>query len=95
MLGQMQQAMARAQQLEQELASERVESETGPIKVVFDGTGSLQSIKIDPAVVDPSDVDMLEDLVVSAIRAGFEKATALRAERTNEIMPNIPGLPKF
>lgn len=92
MMGQMQQAMERAKQLEADLANERVTSQTGPISVVFDGTGALQSLKIDPSAVDPEEVDMLEDLLVSAIRAGFEKATALRAERTQSILPNIPGL---
>lgn len=95
MMQQMQSAMARAQELETELQSERLETTTGPVTVVFDGTGNLVSMKIDPTVVDPNDVEMLEDMIVSAFRAGFEKATALRAERTNSILPNIPGLPRF
>lgn len=91
-MGQMQQAMERAKQLEAELANERVQSTTGPISVTFDGTGAMQGIKIDPSAVDPNEVEMLEDMIVVAVRAGFEKATQLRAERTQSILPNIPGL---
>lgn len=92
MMQQMQTAMSKAQDLEKELANERVASETGPIKVIFDGTGVLHKITIDKSAVDPDDVEMLEDMVLSAVRAGFEKATALRAERTQSIVGNIPGL---
>jgi DNA-binding protein YbaB len=46
-------------------------------------------------VVDPEDVEALEDLIIGAIRDGFEKAVELRATRVEEItkgLPPIPGL---
>ena len=95
MMQNMQKAMARAQALEQELADERVEVDKGPVKVVFTGTGELQKLTIDKSVVDPDDVEALEDLILSAVRDGFAKSTALREEKVEEIrrsMPNIPGL---
>lgn len=98
MMGDIQSAMARAQNMTNELAAERVETATGPIKTVFDGNGVLISLKLDPATVDPDDVEMLEDMIVSAVRAGFEASGELREARTKEIMgnlPDIPGLPKF
>lgn len=88
---QAQQAMARAQTLEQELALERIPVDKGPVKAEFDGTGKIVKISIDKSVVDPEDVEALEDLIVSAIREGFEKATELRNAKVQEIMPNIPG----
>ncbi len=91
-LQQAQAAMARAQTLEDELANERVGVDKGPVKAIFDGTGKLIKIGIDPAIVDPEDVEALEDLIVSAVRDGFETATAIRNQRVQEIMPNIPGL---
>lgn len=91
-MGQMQNAMARAQNLEAELANERINVDKGPIKAVFDGTGMLVAIKIDPAIVDPEDVDALEDLVVGVVRDGFEQATNIRNAKVAEIMPNVPNL---
>lgn len=87
----MQQAMARAQTLEQELALERIEVDKGPVKATFDGTGQLLKVSLDKSVVDPEDIEMLEDLIVSAVRDGFDQATAMRAEKVQGIMPNIPG----
>jgi len=91
-LQQAQQAMARAQQLEAELANERIPIDKGPVKAIFDGTGQLVAIKIDKSVVDPEDVEALEDLIVSTVRDGFTTATDSRNARVQAIMPNIPGL---
>lgn len=92
MMQQAQQAMARAQQLELELAAERIAIDKGPVKAIFDGTGQLLGIKIDKEVVDPEDIEALEDLIVSAVRDGFTTATDARNAKVQSIMPNIPGL---
>lgn len=95
MMAQAQAAMARAQNLDAELAEERFDIDKGTIKCTFNGLGELQSIKIDPAAVDPEDVEMLEDLIVAAIKDGFAKATESRDAKVREIMPNVPGLDKL
>jgi nucleoid-associated protein EbfC len=92
MLEQAKQAMARAQTLNEELEAERIPIDKGPVKMVFNGLGELQTMKIDPSVVDPEDVEGLEDLIVSAVRDGFQQSTALRDAKMQQIMPNIPGL---
>lgn len=91
-LQQAQSAMARAQNLELELAAERIAIDKGPVKALLNGTGELLRISIDKSVVDPDDVEMLEDLIVSAIKEGFNAATELRNSRVQSILPNIPGL---
>ncbi len=93
MMQQMQGAMARAQNLESELASERLTIDKGPVKAEFDGTGQLLKISIDKSVLDPDDVEALEDLIVGCVRDGFEKATELRNGKVQEIMPNMPNIP--
>ena len=93
MMKQMQDAMARAQTLESELANERIPVDKGQVKALFDGTGQLLALKIDPAIVDPEDVEALEDLLVGAIRSGFDTATELRNARVQGIMPNLPDIP--
>lgn len=85
-----QQAMARAKNLENELAEERIEVDKGPVKVTFDGTGVMHAIKISKEAVDPEDVEMLEDLVLGAVRDGFTKATEMREAKMKEIMPDLP-----
>lgn len=92
MLEQAKAAMARAEDLERELASQRIDVDKGVVKAIFNGTGELIALKIDPAIVDPDDVEALEDLVVSTVRDGFAKATELRNSRVQEIVPKIPGL---
>jgi hypothetical protein len=52
-------------------------------------------LTIDKSVVDPEDIEALEDLILSAVRDGFAKATELRDAKVQEIrqsMPNIPGI---
>ena len=93
MMKQAQEAMALAQTLEQELALERIEIDNGEVKATFNGTGELLRLKIDPAIVDPEDVEALEDIIVGAIKDGQTRATDLRNSKVQEIMPNIPGLP--
>jgi nucleoid-associated protein EbfC len=92
MMSQMQSAMARARDLETELENERIPVDKGPVKALFDGTGRLLKISIDPAIVDPDDVESLEDLLVSTVRDGFEIATNIRNARVQGLMPNLPDL---
>lgn len=94
MMQQMQQAMAQAQDLEAELKRTAIPIQNGPIQALFDGTGEIQQFKItDHSIVDPDDVEGLEDLIVATIRAGFSAATELRENRVKGILPNVPDIP--
>ena len=93
MMQEAQKAMARAQNMEEELAAERVTLTQNGCEATFDGRGMIVGLKIDKSLVDPDDVEGLEDVVAAVVRAGFEKATAMREERLREIMPNLPNMP--
>ncbi|MGV3616359.1 MAG: YbaB/EbfC family nucleoid-associated protein [Fimbriimonas sp.] len=93
MMKQMQDAMARAQTLEEELQAERIAVDKGPVKALFAGTGEPLKIAIDPAIVDPEDVEALEDLIISAMRDGFAAAVELRNNKVQGILPNVPDIP--
>lgn len=84
--------MARAQDIEEELKNEQFLVDKGPVKAAFNGTGEILKIKIDASVVDPEDIEALEDLIVSAVRDGFNTATEIRNNKVQAIMPNVPGL---
>ena len=51
-----------------------------------------KSGEIDPKIVDPEDVEALEDLILSAVRSGFQEAVARREDKMKEIMPDMPDL---
>lgn len=66
----------------------------GAITVTITGHQKVQSITIDPDVVDPDDVDMLQDLVVAAVNEAIEASQKLAADRLGALTGgiDIPGL---
>lgn len=65
----------------------------GVVKAVSNGHGHLLSIEIKKDVIDPEDAEMLQDLVLTAVREALDKAEELRTEEQRKLMPaNIPGL---
>lgn len=73
------------------LANETVEAGAGGgmVKAVVSGSGELQSISIAPEVVDPDDVEMLEDLVVAAITEATRMASELQQQRLGGVTGGI------
>lgn len=95
------QMMKQAQQMKEKLAEmqEKVmklevsgESAAGMVRVVVTGKGELKSLKLDPAIVDPSDIELLEDVIVAAVNDARKKAEEKVAEETSKIMQDL-GLP--
>lgn len=74
---QMQQQMQRAQQ---ELDEAQIEGSAGGgvVKAKVNGKGDLLSVAVDPSAVDPSDVEMLQDLIVAAIKEAQRAAEEMR-----------------
>ncbi|MEM7601724.1 MAG: YbaB/EbfC family nucleoid-associated protein [Verrucomicrobiota bacterium] len=64
----------------------------GKVTVVANGAGDVVSIKIDPSVVDPDDVEMLEDLVLSGVKQAIEQGKALNQEEMGKLTAGL-GLP--
>jgi DNA-binding YbaB/EbfC family protein len=75
-VGQMQEQMQKAQE---ELANETVEATAGGgmVKVVANGAGEVKEIKIDPKAIDPSDPEMLEDMILAAVNEAVRSAHSL------------------
>ncbi|HEX9873763.1 MAG TPA: YbaB/EbfC family nucleoid-associated protein [Deferrimonas sp.] len=90
---QMQQKMGR---LQQELEGREVEASAGGgmVTAVVNGKQQLVSLKIEKSVVDPEDVDMLQDLVVAAVNEAIKKSQEMMQEEMGKITGgfNIPGL---
>lgn len=92
----MQQDMVKVQE---ELSNKTVEATVGggAVSVVANGKHEVISIKIKPDVVDASDVEMLQDLILSAVNEALRKAQDLVQQEMSKItggmnLPNIPGL---
>ncbi|MCD4795931.1 MAG: YbaB/EbfC family nucleoid-associated protein [Candidatus Cloacimonetes bacterium] len=89
----MQQDLAKAQE---ELASKIVEGTSGGgmVKVEMNGKNQVLSLKIDPEVVDPNDIEMLEDLIIAAINEAQEKVSKSSEDEMSKLTGGmkIPGL---
>ena len=86
-LQQFQQMQGRLQQIQDELAQKTVSASAGGgmVTVEADGKGQVRHIKIDPSVVNPSDVEMLEDLIVVAVSEAQKKAASLAQDEMGKL----------
>lgn len=96
MLKQFQKMQAQMTQMQEELGSEFVEAASGGgmVSVKANGHGDIVSISISKDVVDPEDVEMLEDLVLSAVKEAVRMSRELAEKRMGSVTGgmNIPGL---
>jgi DNA-binding YbaB/EbfC family protein len=86
--------MKQAQKVQEQMAKKQAELEGktvevslggGKVKVTANGTGDILSIKIDKDVVDPDDVEFLEEMVLSAVKQAVEQGKALAQSEMSRI----------
>lgn len=91
-----QQMQADMGRVEEELRSLEVEGSAGGgvVKAVVTGKQDIVSITIDPGVVDPDDVDMLQDLVVAAVGDAITNARKIAEDKVSRVTGGlqIPGM---
>ena len=89
MMKKVQKMQAEMAKLQEELKTRSIEITTGggAVTLVVNGKKELDSIKIDPAAVDPEDVEMLQDLIVTAVNEGMRKID----EMTEKEMSKVTG----
>lgn len=101
MMQQVQQMQAEMQKAQEELANETVTASAGggAVKATMTGGLDLVELEIDPEVLDPEDVEMLQDLVLAAVNEALTSAQELASKRLGGITGglgdmglNIPGL---
>ena len=99
----LQQIAKQAQKMQEEMDAASTELEAreysataggGAVEVVATGKLELQSVSIQPEVVDPEDIDMLTDLIIAASNEALRKAAEDKAQTMEKISGglNIPGL---
>jgi DNA-binding YbaB/EbfC family protein len=86
-LQQAQEMQGRFQKIQEELQQQTVTGSAGGGMVTAEvtGTGQIQRIKLDPSVVNPTDIEMLEDLVMVAVADAQKKAQALAQEHMGKL----------
>ena len=93
---QMQQMQARLAKIQEELGDETVEASVGGgmVTIVMTGHQQVQAVTIDPEVLDPEDVETIQDLMVAAFNEALRKSQELASQRLGAITGGlkIPGL---
>jgi nucleoid-associated protein EbfC len=96
MLGQIQKLQADMMKAQEALADETLEVTAGggAITIVVTGQQRVKSIKLQPEVVDPADLDMLQDLLVAAVNEAIERSQAYAAQKLQGLTGGL-GIPGF
>jgi DNA-binding YbaB/EbfC family protein len=96
MLRQAQQLQAKLAKAQEELGSMTVEATSGggAVKVVIDGHQKVHSVEISPEAVEAGDIELLQDLVISAVNEAVTKSQELVNKHLSSLTGglNIPGL---
>lgn len=100
MLKQLQKMQENIQKLQEEVSNRTVEASAGggAIKVVVSGKKELMAITISKDVVDPDDIEMLQDLVLAAVNEALNKAEEMVSTEMNKVtggLSKMPGMPKI
>lgn len=101
--GNMNQMLKQAQKMQEDMATLQADLEAreytatsggGMVEVTVDGKHSIKSLKINPDIVDPDDVEMIEDLVTVAVNEAIANAAKTAEEEMGAITGglNIPGM---
>ena len=96
MMKQAQKMQAQILKIQEEMGERTVEASSGGgmVTVTANGKQEVLSIRIEPEVVDPEDVDMLQDLVVAAVNEALKKAQEMVSEEMAKVTGGmqLPGL---
>ncbi len=97
MMKQAQAMQAKMAEMQEKLAEVEVSGQAGAgmVEATLNGKSELRSLKIDPSLVDPQDVEMLEDLIVAAVNDAKVKVEATVAEEMQKVTGGLslpPGM---
>ena len=99
----MQAMLRQAQKMQEDMAEKQAELEAaeyevaaggGVVNVKINGKKEILSVKLEPEIVDPDDIETLEDLIVAGVNEAIKKVEAITSEEMQKITGNIalPGM---
>ena len=93
---QAQEMQSRMAKMQEELAATEVSGQSGGgmVEITLNGQQAVQRIKLDPSIVDPTDVELLEDLIIAAFNDAQKRLADLTQQNLSKVTGglNIPGL---
>ena len=97
LMKQAQEMQAKMAELQRQLEAEQITGIAGGgmVEVILNGKGEMRKLRIDPSLVDPAEVEMMEDLILAAHNDAKVKVEARTAEKMSELtggLPLPPGL---
>ena len=94
MMKKMQKLQADMAKMQEEVKKRTVDVSAGggAVKIVINGEKQIQSLKIDPAAVDPADIEMLEDLIAAAVNESIKKVDDMMSQEMGKLTGGL-GLP--
>jgi DNA-binding YbaB/EbfC family protein len=97
MMKQAQEMQAKMAEMQEQLAEIEVTGASGGgmIRVTLNGKGEMRKVEIDPALVNPNEVEVLEDLIVAATNDAKVKVEAQAAQRMSELTGGLNLPPGF
>jgi nucleoid-associated protein EbfC len=95
LMKQMQQAQVKQAEMQEKLEALEVTGSSGGgmVSVTCNGSGQIRGIKLSKVIVDPEDVESLEDLILVAIKDAQQKANDAQQTEVNKLMSGMGGLP--
>jgi hypothetical protein len=95
LLAQAQQMQQKLLEAQQQLANSEVRGQAGGglVEVVVKGSGEVVAVKIDPKVVDPEDIETLQDLIVGAMADASKQVTRMAQEQLGSLAGGMGGPP--
>jgi len=97
LMKQAQELQTKMTEMQDQIANLEVEGVSGGglLKVTMSGKGDIKKLKIDPSLIDPSDPEMLEDLIIAAHNDAKKKAESKSQEMMSDITGGLPLPPGF
>jgi hypothetical protein len=92
MMGQLQKLQEQIQQIQAQLAEETVSASAGggAVKITVTGDQKCRAVEIDPQVLQDGDVELLQDMILTAFNSAIEKSREMAAERMGPLAGGLP-----
>jgi len=100
MMKQVRDMQSRMEKVQQELSDLEVEGQSGAglVRITLNGKGEMKRVQIDPSLMKPEEVEILEDLILAAAQDGRAKAEAALQAKMSDVtggLPLPPGMKRF